>query len=131
MRGCLRKAKTQKRGLPPAVSSWDIILAMGRGADGKHKQKWIRFHGTQKQADQKVSELVGEVYRGEFIEPSKLTLGEWLDTWLETAIAPPRCTANTYLQYRSILENHLKPALGQFQIQKLAHLQIQRVDTRT
>ena len=80
VRGCLRKAKTQKRGLPPAVSS-----------DGTSSSRWAAvrtastnrsgFGSTARRSKQirKCLELVGEVYRGEFIEPSELTLGEWLD----------------------------------------------------
>jgi hypothetical protein len=91
VRGCLRKAKT-KLGLSKGEHSWDIILSLGRGADGKYKQKWVRFHGTRKQAEQKLTELTGEVHRGEFVEPSKLTVGRWLDEWLEKAIRPPLYT---------------------------------------
>jgi integrase len=124
MRGCLQKAKT-KRELP-GESAWDIILALGRGEDGKHKQRWVRFHGTRKQAQQKLTELTGEVHRGEFVEPSKLTVGHWLDEWLEKAIRPPRCTPNTYKVYFGIVKKHLKPGLGHLLLQQLTPLQVER-----
>jgi hypothetical protein len=85
VRGCLQKAKT-KRDLPKGEYSWNLILSLGRGADGKYKQKWVRFHGTRKQAEQKLNELTGEVHRGEFVEPSKITVGEWLDDWQSDAL---------------------------------------------
>lgn len=126
MRGCLRKAQNTKRGLPKGHSSWDIILPLGRGPNGKHKQKWVRFHGTKKQAEEKLTELAGEVHKGEFVEPSQLTLSEWLDEWLEKAIKPPRCTENTYATYSGVVKNHLKPALGQMALQQLSALDIER-----
>jgi hypothetical protein len=49
MRGSLHKAKT-KRVLPKGDHVWRIILALGRGADGKHKQKWVTFQGNRQQA---------------------------------------------------------------------------------
>jgi integrase len=126
VRGCLQKAKTAKRGLRPGEASWNIILALGRGADGKHKQKWVRFHGTRKQAEEKLTELTGEVHRGEFVEPSKITVGAWLDEWLEKAIRPPRCTQNTFSAYNYIVTKHLKPGLGHVLLQKLTPLQVER-----
>jgi integrase len=105
---------------------WNIILALGRGPDGKHKQKWVRFQGTRQQAELKLSELVGEIHRGEFVEPSKRTLGQWLDEWLEKAIKPPRREPNTYIGYLGTVTNHLKPALGHIALQQLTPLHVER-----
>jgi integrase len=119
MRGCLRRAKTKDG------RTWRIILALGRGADGKHKQKWVTFHGTKKQAEQKLTDLVGEVNHGEFVEASKTTVGAYLDKWMETAIRP-RCVPNTYVTYSGIVEKHLKPALGHLLLQRLTPLDVER-----
>jgi len=127
VRGCLQKAKTKPRpGAPKGEFTWRIILALGRGSDGKHKQKWVTFRGTRKQADQKLTELVGEVQHDEFVEPSKRTVGQWLDEWLEKAIQPPRCTQNTYRTYSGIVKKHLKPGLGHLLLQQLTPLQVER-----
>ena len=91
MRGCLWKAKLRpntKRVLKKGESMWRIILSLGRGANGKLKQKWVTFIGTRKQAERKLRELLGEVDNGKFVEPSKLTLSGWLDHWFEMAIRP-------------------------------------------
>src|SRR5262245_38100504 len=112
MRGCLHKRKT-KRGLRKGEYSWSIILPLGRDPQTrKPRQKWVTFHGTRKQAEAKLAELIGEVHRGEFVEPTKVTLGEWLDEWLEKAARPPRRTVNTYRSYSNAVKNHLKPGLG-------------------
>lgn len=132
MRGCLLKVKPKTKprpGTPKGEFTWRIILALGRGTDGKHKQKWVTFHGTRKQAEQKLVELTGEVHRGEFVEPSKVTVGAWLEEWLEKAIRPPRCTPNTYRSYCGIVKNHLKPALGHILLQHLSILQVERYYT--
>ena len=127
MRGCLQKAKTKPSpGTPKGEFTWNIILSLGRGADGKYKQKWVRFHGTRKQAEQKLTALTGEVHRGEFVEPSKVTLGEWLDQWLERSIRPPRCALNTYRSYAHVAQKHLKPSLGHVVLQQLTPLHVER-----
>jgi integrase len=125
MRGSLHKVHT-KRPLKKGEFTWQIILSLGRGAEGKYKQKWIRFHGTRQQAQAKLTELTTEVNRGEFIEPSRITLGEWLDEWLDKAIRPPRCTQSTHIIYKSIIRKHIKPALGTHVLQRLTPLHIER-----
>ena len=45
-------------------------------------QKWVTFRGTKKQAEAQLAELVRSQNRGEFADPSKMTLGEWLTTWI-------------------------------------------------
>ena len=128
MRGCLLKAKT-KHALPKGEFTWRIILSLGRGNDGKYKQKWVTFRGTRKQAEQKLTELTGEIHRGEFVEPSKLTVGAWLDDWLEKAIRPPRCAPNTYRTYCDNVKLHLKPGLGHLLLQQLTPLHVERYYT--
>ncbi len=95
MRGSLHKASMKRGSLPKGQFRWNIMLSLGRAEDGKYKQKCIRFCGTRRQAEQKLVELTGEIHRGEFIEPSKITVGEYLDTWLEMAIKPPQKAQST------------------------------------
>lgn len=121
----LQRAMRDKRGLQKGHHTWNIMLSLGRGTDGKYKQKCVRFHGTRQQAEQKERDLRGEVYRGEFVEPSKLTLGTYLEEWVETAIKPRRAT-NTYHLYKTIIKNYLKPALGHLPLQRLTAMHVQK-----
>jgi len=123
MKGCLQRAKNDKKGLPKGEHTYNLILSLGRGADGKYRQKWIRFHGTREQAQQKLTELTGEVHKGEFIEPSKMTLSQWLDEWMEKSIRP-RCAVNTYRAYMHVVTKYLKPGLGHVHLQRLTPLQV-------
>jgi hypothetical protein len=72
--------------------SWPIILDLGYQTDPasglrKRKQQWVTFRGTRKEAEGKLADLVRGVNRNEYVEPSKMTLGEWLTEWLEKAIS--------------------------------------------
>ena len=52
-------------------------------ADGKIKKKY--FYGkTKKEVTEKVNELLNQIRTNTYIEPCKMTLYEWLCTWLET-----------------------------------------------
>jgi integrase len=86
----------------------------------KRRQKWMTFHGTRKDAETKLTEVVRTAHRGEFVEPSKLTLIDWLRDWLENSIKPPLKRPATYASYRSIIEKHLATS-------KLALIPLQQV----
>jgi integrase len=77
-------------------------------------------------AQARLRELVSQLDRKEFVEPSKLTLGQYLkDEWL------PRVNVNkgprTYEIYRNIVENHIhNPAIGNIPLQQLTPSDIER-----
>jgi hypothetical protein len=52
--------------------------------------------GNKRDAEQKLTDLLHHLQRSEYVEPSKLTVGEWLHEWLETAIKPPNKRLRTY-----------------------------------
>jgi len=104
--------------------SWSIILDLGFEPDPvtgvpKRKQKWVTFRGTKKQADAKLTELLGAANDGTFVEPSKITLGAWLREWLEVAVRRQR-RPTTYARYLGIIENDILPTtIASVPLQKL------------
>jgi integrase len=122
MRGSIRKRYTD---------SWNIIIDLGYQPDPqtgklKRKQKWFTVRGTKRDAEKKLAELLHQVNRNELVEPSKLTLGAWLDEWLETAIKPPNKRLRSYETYKSVITRHLKPALGSIRLQQLQPTDLKR-----
>ena len=113
MRGSLRKRYKD---------SWSIILDLGYQVDRttgklKRQQKWITVCGTKRDAEKRLSELLHDANRGQFVQPTKRTFGEWLEEWLEKAIKPPAKRLRTYETYKSVIERHLKPRLGGLPLQ--------------
>lgn len=109
--------------------SWTIVLDIGRKVDaatGKLKriQKWKTVRGTKKEAQAELTNMLHNLSRGQVISPSRMTLGEWLDEWMKSAIQPHK-RLRTYETYRSVVECHLKPALSQYRLCDLraSHLQ--------
>lgn len=120
MRGHLRQR---------AKGSWSIVLPLGRKVDprtGKLKlcQKWFTKRGTKKEAEAKLNDLLHRLNRGEVIEPSRMTLGEWLDEWLESVVKPSR-RLRTHETYGHVIRKNLKPNLGDLRLCDLraSHLQ--------
>lgn len=120
MRGHLRQR---------AKGSWTIVITLGRQTDpvtGKTRlvQKWVTVRGTRKQAEKELTTLLHRLNHGQVIEPSRLTLGEWLEEWLESVIKPSR-RLRTYEAYRQVIHKHLTRALGRIRLCDLraSHLQ--------
>ena len=59
------------------------------------------------------------------IMPTGVTVGRWLDYWLDNVIRPHRAVTTTY-GYQKIIDNHLKPYLGNVMLQSLTAMQVQR-----
>ena len=111
--------------------SWSNILDLGYRTDPdtgrrKRRQKWVTLRGTKRDAERKLAELVNDTNKGRFIEPSKITVAEWLDIWLDLAIKPPRRSVRGYETYQSTIDRHLKPKLGSIRLQDLRAHDIER-----
>ena len=83
MAGRRKGAPDARQSQATSKGSWSIILDLGYETDPvtgrqKRKQKWHTFRGTQKQAEDKLADLLKDVKDGEYVDPSTLTLGAWL-----------------------------------------------------
>jgi integrase len=70
---------------------------------------------------------VRDAGRGEFVTPSKVTLGEWLTEWLEKAVKPPARRPGTYDTYRHIVNGHVRTSfLSRIPLQQLKASDLKR-----
>jgi integrase len=111
MRGTIFKRK--------GASTYSVIIELGRDpTTGKRRQKWHAGYKSKKEAERALVELLGNVQQGTYVEPSKLTLVQFLrDEWLPAKQAQLRPT--TYEAYRMNCATHIIPALGGRRIQEL------------
>jgi integrase len=77
-------------------------------------------------AERKLAELLHTSHTQTWVEPSTVTVGDWLHEWLEKAIKPPRRTLRAYETYKSAIIRHLVPKLGAIRLQELHALDIER-----
>jgi len=73
---------------------------------------------TVPEAKARRDELALSIRRGEFVQPSKQTLAQSLNVWLDESVRSAR-RGNTVLSYQSLIANHIIPALGGVQLQAL------------
>ena len=88
------------------------------------------FHGTLTEARKELRRLLKAGDDGQHVDPSKKTLGQWIEEWL-AAGAPGRKKRRVGQQslerYEQVLNIHVKPALGKTGLQKLTAAMIDRV----
>ena len=84
---------------------------------GKQIQKSV-YGKTQKEVRQKLTEVTAEIDSGTYLEQTKDTVGEWLDTWLKT-YALYSVKSYTYDAYERSCNIHIKPALGRIRLSAL------------
>ena len=94
---------------------------------GKQIQKSV-YGATQKEARQKLTQIIGEIDEGEYLEPSKLKLGDWLDIWLNEYCEDKKYSTDK--GYRAKVKKHIKPQLGDIPLGKLTTPEVQKFYNR-
>jgi integrase len=118
------KGHIRKRG----KRSWAVVIDLGRDASGKRRQKWHPVRGTKRDAQRELINLLNAIHKGDYVEPSKMTVSEYLDRWLSD-YAKLNVSPKTYERYTDIISRNIKPALGEYHLSKLRPLHIQSLYT--
>ena len=79
---------------------------------------------TKGEVRQKVAELQNDFSNGTLVDENNITVGEWMDTWAECYTSGVK--SSTLDRYLQDIRVHIKPDLGQIQIQDLKLLTVQR-----
>ena len=101
-----------------------VSFNYGTGPDGKRDRR-VRTFTHRAEAEAALEQFrsgPGRWLRG---DGDRTTLEEWLNYWLEEVIAPNRAYT-TYYSYRTLIRNHLVPALGAIRLRQLEPWHIQR-----
>ncbi|UUP19538.1 site-specific integrase [Nitratireductor thuwali] len=101
---------------------WAIILDLYDDA-GKRRRKWHSFAGTKRQAQEECSRLITALKSGNYIEPTRQSVTEFLDEWLK--FMKPSVSLKTHERYAEILQKGVAPLLGDV---TLAKLKTDRID---
>lgn len=111
--------RQKKKGL------WEGRITVGHKNDGTPIFRYV-YGKTQKEALEKMHQRI-EDYRGvELTEDSNMTLGEWLDKWLnEYMLFTIR--ESTWDSYDGIVRNHIKTHLGDKPIAFVTTADIQKM----
>jgi integrase len=109
--------------------SWELKFDLGRDPlTGRRVTKFLTVTGSKKDAVRELTRILAERDRGGFIEPSKLTVAEYLRHWLESV--ENRVSVLTAARYRNTVEKHIVPRLGFILLRKLAALHVEQFEAQ-
>jgi integrase len=98
--------------------SWELKFDIGTDPlTGKRATRYHSFKGTKREADAELIRLIAAADRGDYVDPSKTTVAEFLDRW-ETWAAT-QVSGKTLERYRDLAAHHIRPHLGARRMQKL------------
>jgi integrase len=96
-------------------------LKFDAGADpitGRRLTRYRSFKGTRREAELELARLVAAAADGTSVDPSKVTVSEFLDRW-ERDWAAGNVERKTLERYVEILKLHVRPHIGARPIQKI------------
>ena len=106
-------------------SGWRIVIEGGRDARTGARRRIVHsVRGNRRRAEEEMHRLLHELEAGTYVEPSKLTLTDYLRRWLQD-YCEPRLAPNTIDGYRRLLEGHIIPRLGALKLRQLQPLHLQ------
>ncbi|WP_027716959.1 tyrosine-type recombinase/integrase [Desulfovirgula thermocuniculi] len=117
MRGSIRR-----RG----KNSWEVVIELPRDPEtGKRRRKWVTVQGTRKAAEAELARLLVEAHGGAVGKaPARLTLGDYLDRWIEAV--EPELKPSTVATYRVKVKKWKQTPLAEVPLAKLTPADVQR-----
>jgi integrase len=104
---------------------WLIRVYLGRDHETKKRNYHNRtVRGSMREAQAYLTKKLRERDLGRDLEGAKVTLNEYLDRWLETAVKP-RVRQKTWRDYADILRRYIRPGLGDGVLASMRPLEIQ------
>jgi len=102
----------------------DSAIRYGRDPiTGKRRISTTTVRGSRRDAERELTRLLRTIDTGEHVDPTRMTVGRWLDRWIETVSA--EVSPKTHESYAEIVRCYLKPALGGYRLDKLGPSHIQ------
>ena len=107
-----------------ADGTWEARFVVGHDpGTGKPVRKSV-YAKTQKEVRQKLAQAVAAVDNKSYREPCKMTLGEWLDIWVDTYLKDVK--PRTLKIYQDDIRLHIKPYLAAVKLNELDTHTVQR-----
>ena len=96
----------------------------GRYSAPDGKQKSV-YGTTEREVTAKLRATLHEIDSGAWKEPSKMTVGEWLDIWLRDYQG--HTTGRTVETYKGIVERHFKSTFGDVKMSVFSQMHVRRM----
>jgi integrase len=104
------------------------VVDVGRDPEtGKRRQKWHPGHRTKKAAETALTDILGRLGRGEYVEPSRETVAAFLEEWL--AALPRSRRPGTVALYETLARAYVLRYIGDVRLQSLTPARLNELYT--
>lgn len=116
MRGTLRRQ---------SADTWQLRIFRGRDDHGRQLFDYHTIEArTKREAEAAQRQLMHALDTGGYAEPSRLTVEEYMKSWLKDHVAKA-VSPYTFDRYSTIVHKHLIPAFGPIRLTQLAPVRIE------
>ncbi|HZJ26831.1 MAG TPA: tyrosine-type recombinase/integrase [Acidimicrobiia bacterium] len=105
--------------------TWFFVVDVGNGA-GQRRQVRKRGFATKREARAALTEALGELQRGTYVRPQRITVAAYLDDWLASRTTVG-LRPSTIAGYHNIIRRHVRPVLGDVFLQDLMPQDLDRL----
>jgi integrase len=111
-------------------NTWALKIDIGKDpVTGKRRSRWHTVHGGIRKAQGKLTELLGTVQDGAYVDRSDSTLEAFLENWL-TGFMVRQVAPTTYERYCDLLRLHVIPHIGHLRLQDVTATAIDTLYTK-
>ena len=105
---------------------WEGRYTAGRDPEtGKTVYKNV-LGKTQAEVKERLKQAIQENAQLDFSRAGEYTVGQWMDVWFENC-AKVKVRPSSHQTYRGYIDHHIKPYIGDIQLNKLTTLDLQRL----
>lgn len=120
-----KPAKNQvKNGIVFSGRSWSYVIRVPDPVTGKTKPQWVGGFDSANSAKLARDKARVSLGNRDYVPPTKLTVGEYLNTWVNAHARKIKPT--TLNRYRELINNYLIPRLGTIKLQDLRPLHVEQ-----
>ncbi len=112
-----KNGPAMKDGLMKRGSTWSYVVRVRDPHTGRKKARWVGGFATQREAREARDTARDAANKGTSVAPSRITVREYLEEWLEGRSAEVRPT--TLASYTMHVKRHIVPRIGGERLQEL------------
>lgn len=104
-------------GITKRGRKWYYVIRVTDPETGESKPRWVGGFDTEQAAKEARDEARVKARRGEYVDRNRITVGEYLDQWLEAHAVEIEIKPKTLAGYRDNIRLYVKPYIGGMRLQ--------------